>query len=50
MTSWPLYVFYMVLLASPLLLFFATKPDYENRTAQGSADPPDLAVERKQQM
>ncbi len=29
MTSWPLYAFYIALLASPLLLFVATKPDYE---------------------
>ncbi len=50
MASWPLYVVYMVLLASPLLLFFATKPDYEKRKAQRSADSPDPAVERKQQM
>jgi len=50
MTSWPLYVFYMVLLASPLLLFFATKPDYEKRTARGSIDSPDPAVDREQQV
>ena len=29
MNSWPLYVFYILLLASPLLFFVATKPGYE---------------------
>ena len=29
MSSWPLYVFYILLLASPLLFFVATKPGYE---------------------
>ena len=29
MSSWPLYVFYVLLLSLPLLFFAATKPGYE---------------------
>jgi len=51
MHSWPLYVFYMVLLASPLLLFFATKPDYEKRAARPtSTDSPGRGADREQPM
>ena len=29
MSSWPLYVFYVLLLSSPLIFFVVTKPGYE---------------------
>jgi hypothetical protein len=48
--DWPLYVFYMVLLALPLLFFLVTKPNYEKkkpsleRSTEGAEGPVGDAV------
>ncbi len=48
MTSWPLYAFYMALLALPLVIYLVTKPDYEKEAAPpastSSPDPTDPAL------
>ncbi len=48
MTSWPLYAFYMALLALPLVIYLVTKPDYEKQAAPpastSSPDPADPAL------